>query len=88
MARISNAEGIKKIGGSQFELIIAAANRARTYSAENPPLAEHFNKRGMTALREIEEGVMPIEENKEMMINKYRQHLPKEDTEVESILDN
>ena len=53
MARISNTEGIKKIGGSQFELIIAAANRARSYSADNPPLAEHFNKRGMTALREI-----------------------------------
>ncbi len=87
MARISNAEGIKQIGGSQFELIIAAANRARTYSAENPPLAEHFNKRGMTALREIEEGVMPIEANREMMINKYRQHLPKEDS-VEDLIDN
>ena len=87
MARISNAEGIKQIGRSQFELIIAAANRARTYSAENPPLAEHFNKRGMTALREIEEGVMPIEANREMMINKYRQHLPKEDS-VEDLIDN
>ena len=54
MARISNTKGIKEIGGSQFELIIAAANRARSYSADNPPLAEHFNKRGMTALREIE----------------------------------
>ena len=82
MARISNAEGIKQIGGSQFELIIAAANRARSYSADNPPLAEHFNKRGMTALREIEEGVMPIAANKELMINKYRNNLPKDNVEI------
>ena len=86
MARISNTKGIKEIGGSQFELIIAAANRARSYSADNPPLAEHFNKRGMTALREIEEGVMPIEANKELMINKYRTNMPKTE-EAEQILD-
>jgi len=85
MARISNTKGIKEIGGSQFELIIAAANRARSYSADNPPLAEHFNKRGMTALREIEEGVMPIEANAEMMINKYQQV---KDVEADPILDN
>ncbi len=81
MARISNTRGIRNIGGSQFELIMAAANRARTYSAENPPQVEHINKRGMTALREIEQGLMPIEANKELMINKYRQHLPEEDSE-------
>tara|TARA_B110000858_G_C17442221_1_gene310319 strand:+ start:22 stop:279 length:258 start_codon:yes stop_codon:yes gene_type:complete len=72
MARISNTKGIKEIGGSQFELIMAAAGRARSYSATNPPLAEHFNKRGMTALREIEQGVMPIEENRKLMVDKYR----------------
>jgi|TARA_R110002060_G_scaffold23836_1_gene32411 DNA-directed RNA polymerase omega subunit len=87
MARISNTKGIKEIGGSQFELIIAAANRARSYSADNPPLAEHFNKRGMTALREIEEGVMPIEANAEMMIQKYQTIKPKE-LEADPILDN
>jgi DNA-directed RNA polymerase omega subunit len=87
MARISNTEGIKKIGGSQFELIVAAAGRARSYSADNPPLAEHFNKRGMTALREIEEGVMPIEDNKELMINKYRTNMPQE-VEADPILDS
>jgi len=85
MARISNTKGIKEIGGSQFELIMAAAGRARSYSATNPPLAEHFNKRGMTALREIEQGIMPIEANKERMIDKYRTVFPKDS---DPILDN
>lgn len=87
MARISNTRGIRNIGGSQFELIMAAANRARTYTAENQPKVEHINKRGMTALREIEQGLMPIEENKELMINKYRSHMPKTE-EADSLLDN
>jgi len=78
MARISNAEGIKKIGGSQFELIMAAAGRARSYSADNQPLTPHFNKRGMTALREIEAGLISPEENREMMIKKYQSVFPKE----------
>ena len=86
MAIISNTRGIRNIGGSQFELIMAAANRARTYSAENPPQVEHINKRGMTALREIEQGLMPIEANKELMINKYRNHMPKVE-ESDSVLD-
>lgn len=85
MARISNAEGIKKIGGSQFELIMAAAGRARSYSADNQPLTPHFNKRGMTALREIEAGLISPEENREMMIKKYQSVFPKE---ADPILDN
>jgi len=44
MTRLSNTKGIKNIGGSQFELIIAAAHRARSYDAINVPLAEHINK--------------------------------------------
>ena len=87
MARISNTKGIKEIGGSQFELIVAAAHRARTYNSANPPLVDHFNKRGMTALREIEQGLTPVEQNKEDMINKYRNHLPKTE-EADPILDN
>ena len=71
MARISNTKGINQVGGSQFELIMAASGRARSYSADNQPLTPHFNKRGMTALREIEAGVMPVAENREGMIEKY-----------------
>ena len=79
MARISNVKGIENVGGSRYDLIIAAAGRARSYSADNQPLTPHFNKRGMTALREIEQDLISIEDNKDMMINKYRQHLPKEE---------
>ena len=87
MARISNTIGLKKVGGSQFELIMAASGRARSYSADNQPLTPHFNKRGMTALREIEAGLISTEENRELMINKYRQHFPKKE-EADNILDN
>ena len=71
MARISNTKGIKEVGGSQFELIMAAAGRARSYDAANPPLVSHFNKRGMTALREIEAGFVDVKSNRESMVNKY-----------------
>ena len=77
MARISNTKGIKEVGGSQFELIMAASHRARSYDAANPPLVSHFNKRGMTALREIEAGVMPVAENREGMVRKYTTVRPK-----------
>ena len=77
MARISNTKGIKEIGGSQFELIMAASHRARSYDAANPPLVSHFNKRGMTALREIEAGLIDVEANRESMVNKYTTVIPK-----------
>ena len=71
MARISNTKGIKQVGGSQFELIMAASHRARSYDAANPPLVSHLNKRGMTALREIEAGFVDVKSNRESMVNKY-----------------
>jgi|TARA_B110000091_G_C13338445_1_gene279252 DNA-directed RNA polymerase subunit K/omega len=71
MAKISNRLGIKNIGGNQFELIMAATHRARSYDAINVPLVATGPKRGMTALREIEAGVMPVAENREGMIEKY-----------------
>ena len=71
MAKISNRLGIQNIGGSQFELIMAAAHRARSYNAANPPLVATGPKRGMTALREIEKGVMPVAANREGMVNRY-----------------
>jgi DNA-directed RNA polymerase omega subunit len=77
MAKISNRLGIENIGGSQFELIIAAAHRARSYNAANPPLVATSPKRGMTALREIEAGVMPVSANREGMVNRYTTVRPK-----------
>ena len=85
MARISNTKGIKEIGGNQFDLIVAASHRARSYSADNQPLVSHFNKRGMTALREIEQGLVAYDDIKEMMINKNQSVVPKE---ADPILDN
>lgn len=72
MARISNTKGIEQVGGSRYDLIMMAASRARSYSADNQPLTPHFNKRGMTALREIEQGLIDIDANKEKMIEKYQ----------------
>ena len=86
MARISNVKGIENVGGSRYDLIMAASTRARSYSADNQPLTPHFNKRGMTALREIEAGLISTNEHKEIMINKYRQHLPEETDTTEEIL--
>jgi DNA-directed RNA polymerase omega subunit len=77
MAKISNRLGIENIGGSQFELIMAAAHRARSYNAANPPLVATGPKRGMTALREIEKGVMPVAANREGMVNRYTTVRPK-----------
>ena len=85
MARISNTKGIKNIGGSQFELIMTASHRARSYDAANPPLVSHLNKRGMTALREIEAGLVDVEANRKLMVNKYRTVFPKD---ADPILDN
>ena len=87
MARISNTKGTKNVGGSRYELIMQAATRARSYSADNQPLTPHFNKRGMTALREIEAGLISTADNRELMVNKYRQHFPKTE-EADPILDN
>ena len=87
MARISNTKGTKNVGGSRYELIMMASTRARSYSADNQPLTPHFNKRGMTALREIEAGLISIDEHKELMVNKYRQNFPKTE-EADPILDN
>ena len=77
MEKISNRLGIKNIGVNQFELIMAAAHRARIYDAINVPLVATGPKRGMTALREIEAGVMPVAENREGMVRKYTTVRPK-----------
>jgi len=87
MARISNTKGTKNVGGSRYELIMMASTRARSYSADNQPLTPHFNKRGMTALREIEQGLIAYDDIKEMMINKNQTVRPKEE-EADPILDN
>ena len=78
MARISNTKGTKNVGGSRYELIMQAATRARSYSADNQPLTPHFNKRGMTALREIEQGLISTADNRELMVNKYRHTFQKQ----------
>ena len=85
MARISNTKGTKNVGGSRYELIMMAATRARSYSADNQPLTPHFNKRGMTALREIEAGLISIDKHKEIMVDKHRSVFPKE---ADPIIDN
>lgn len=81
MARVSNKEGIAAVGGSQFDLITIAAHRGRQYSKGVRPLINQPGGRGMTALREIEQGLVGREVLDDI-VNKYSYVKPK--TAVES----
>lgn len=81
MARVSNKEGIAAVGGSQFDLITIAAHRGCQYSKGVRPLINQPGGRGMTALREIEQGLVGREVLDDI-VNKYSYVKPK--TAVES----
>ena len=57
MARITSQRAIQKLGGSQFDLILVAAQRAREIKNGSTPKVESTNGPCVTALREIEEGL-------------------------------
>ncbi len=76
MARVSNKEGIAAVGGSQFDLITIAAHRGRQYSKGVRPLINQPGGRGMTALREIEQGLVGREVLDDI-VNKYSYVKPK-----------
>jgi len=86
MARVSNKEGIDAVGGSQFDLITIAAHRGRQYSKGVRPLINQPGGRGMTALREIEQGLVGREVLDDI-VNKYSYVKPKTATEDKSKFD-
>ena len=83
MARVSNKEGIEAVGGSQFDLITIAAHRGRQYSKGVRPLVDRPGGRGMTALREIEQGLVGREVMDDI-VNKYSHIKPNTATKDES----
>jgi DNA-directed RNA polymerase subunit omega len=58
MARISNKEGLAHVGGSPYDLIVIAVERARQLGRGAIPLVSQPGSRAMTALREIEQGLV------------------------------
>jgi DNA-directed RNA polymerase subunit omega len=60
MARITVEECLEKIP-NRFQLVLAATYRARMLSHGHSPKIETKNKPGVTALREIAEGLVGIE---------------------------
>ena len=76
MARVSNKAGIEAVGGSQFDLITIAAHRGRQYSRGVRPLVDRPGGRGMTALREIEQGLVGREVLDDI-VDKYSHIKPK-----------
>ena len=55
MARYTAQKAASMIGG-QFELVLAASQRARELKAGDPPRVDSSNGPVITALKEIEEG--------------------------------
>jgi DNA-directed RNA polymerase subunit omega len=60
MARITVEDCLEKVG-NRFELVLAAARRAKQLLKGAPPLVESDNKEVVTALREIAAGKVRVE---------------------------
>ncbi len=63
MARITVEDCLEKVG-NRFELVLAAAQRAKQLLKGAPPLVESDNKEVVTALREIAAGTVIVEHPK------------------------
>jgi DNA-directed RNA polymerase subunit omega len=55
MARITSEDAVNKVG-NRFDLVLSASQRARELHAGATPMVQPSVNRGLTALREIEEG--------------------------------
>ncbi|RZU02838.1 DNA-directed RNA polymerase subunit omega [Rivibacter subsaxonicus] len=67
MARITVEDCLDKIP-NRFQLVLAATYRARMLSQGHAPRVETKNKPGVTALREIAEGLVGVEMLKKVPI--------------------
>lgn len=73
MARYTSQKAAQQIG-SQFELVLAAAQRARELKAGDRPRVKSTNGPTVTALKEIEEGKYTRAEWFETIQSKKRTH--------------
>ena len=62
MARITSQRAVEAIGGSRYDLVLAASQRARELRRGAMPLVESDNGPVVTALREIENGKYTLED--------------------------
>ena len=81
MARISNAEGIAHVGGSAYDLIVIAVERARQLGRGATPLVAQPGNKAMTALREIEQGLF----GRELMEEIINSHQYEKDDEEDDL---
>ena len=82
MARITVEDCIDKFP-SRFELVLVAANRARTlHSGEEPTLERDNDKNTVIALREISQQSITIDQLKNDLILEYQTSTFEEDTDL------
>ena len=62
MARITSQKAVEAIGGSRYDLVLAASQRARELRRGAMPNIESENGPVVTALREIESGKYTLED--------------------------
>jgi len=81
MARISNNKGRKNVGGSPYDLIVIAVERARQIGRGDFPLVTKPGNKAMTALREIEQGLV----GRELMEEIIYSHQTEKDEEEDNL---
>lgn len=89
MARVTVEDAVDKIG-NRFDLVLVAARRARQIATEGKePLVEVSNdKATVTALREIEEGLVTSETVEATELQDQREQEAAEFESVANILNN
>ncbi len=89
MARVTVEDAVDKIG-NRFDLVLIAARRARQIATEGKePLVEVSNdKATVTALREIEEGLVTSETVEATELQDQREQEAAEFESVANILNN
>lgn len=89
MARVTVEDCIDKVE-TRFELVMAAAKRARQIAAGAEPTVERNNdKNPVIALREIAEGTVDVKDLQDSIVTQYRRIVPHEEDEdeLEIVLD-
>lgn len=77
MARITSQKAREVFGGSQFELVLAAAQRAREIRNGSSPRVESKNGACITAIKEIEAGKYTKEDYINDLRKKNEHHIKK-----------
>lgn len=62
MLEYNRDKAIETIGGSQFDLVLVASERARQISNGSEPKVETEHRSGITALIEVQEGLYTKED--------------------------